>query len=60
MLPDEPHVRGNPVLSVHQTDIIYYGFNLTDYFYHEFALPGREPWPEVVRPIRFWASFLSS
>ncbi len=60
MMPDEPHLPGNPVLSVHQTDIIYYGFNLTDYFSHEFALPGREPWPEVVRPIRFWASFLSS
>ena len=21
---------------------------------HEFHLPGREPWPEDVRPIRFW------
>jgi hypothetical protein len=60
MMPDEPHLSGNPVLSVDQTDFIYYGFNLTDYFYHEFALPGREPWPEDMRPIRFWASFLSS
>jgi hypothetical protein len=54
MMPDEPHLPGNPVLSVHQTDIIYYGFNLADYLRHEFGLPGREKWPEVLRPIRFW------
>lgn len=54
MMPDAPHLRGNPVFSVHQTDIIYYGFNLADYLRHEFKLPGREPWPEEVRPIRFW------
>jgi hypothetical protein len=54
MLPDEPHLEGNPVFSVHQTDIIHYGFNLADYLRHEFDLPGREPWPERVRSIRFW------
>jgi hypothetical protein len=54
MMPDEPHLPGNPVLSVHQTDIIYYGFNLADYLRHEFGLPGREKWPEVLRPIPFW------
>ncbi len=54
MMPDEPHLVGNPVLSIHQTDIIHYGFNLADYLRHEFSLPGREPWPERVRPIRFW------
>jgi hypothetical protein len=54
MMPDEPHLDGNPVLSVHQTDIICYGFNLADYLRHEFGLPGREEWPKVVRPIRFW------
>lgn len=54
MMPDEPHLPGNPVFSVHQTDIIHYGFDLTDYLRHEFGLPGREPWPERVRPIRFW------
>src|SRR5205807_1712912 len=54
MLPDEPHLPGNPVLSVHQTDIIHYGFDLADYLRHEFHLPGRQPWPDVVRPIRFW------
>ncbi|HEY7326616.1 MAG TPA: SMI1/KNR4 family protein [Gemmataceae bacterium] len=54
MMPDEPHLPGNPVFSVHQTDIIYYGFDLADYLRHEFNLPCREPWPERVRPIRFW------
>ncbi len=54
MMPDEPHLPGNPVFSVHQTDIIHYGFDLADYLRSEFGLPGREPWPEQVRPIRFW------
>lgn len=54
MMPEEPHLPGNPVFSVHQTDVIYYGFDLADYIRHEFDLPGREPWPEQIRPIRFW------
>jgi hypothetical protein len=54
MIPDEPNRPGNPVLSVHQTDIIHYGFDLADYLRHEFDLPGREAWPEEARPIRFW------
>ncbi len=39
MMPNRPHEAGNPVLSIHQTDIIYYGFDLDDYFRHEFGLP---------------------
>ena len=54
MMPESPHLPGNPVFSVHQTDIIHYGFDLADYLRHEFLLPGREPWPDCVRPIRFW------
>ena len=54
MMPDEPHLPGNPVFSVHQTDIIRYGFNLADYLRHEFRLSGREPWPDELRSIRFW------
>jgi hypothetical protein len=54
MMPDEPQLSGNPVFSVHQTDIIHYGFDLVDYFRHEFHLPTREPWPQQVRAIRFW------
>jgi hypothetical protein len=54
MMPDDPRLERNPVFSVHQTDIIYYGYDLEDYLRHEFALPGRQPWPENLRPIRFW------
>lgn len=54
MMPDDPCSAGNPVFSVHQTDIIYYGFDLADYLRHEFHLDGREPWPAEIRPIRFW------
>jgi hypothetical protein len=58
-ISDEPHLPGNPVFSVHQTDIIYYGFNLEDYLRHEFNLGLRDAWPEEVRLIRFWTSTVS-
>lgn len=35
-LPSEPNEAGNPVFSVYQTDIIYYGANLEHYFNNEF------------------------
>ncbi|HEY2661073.1 MAG TPA: SMI1/KNR4 family protein [Caulobacteraceae bacterium] len=31
-LPTEPHEAGNPVFSIYQSDAIYYGANLADYF----------------------------
>jgi hypothetical protein len=54
MIPDEPHLPGNPVFSVDQTDIIYWGFDLADALRRTFRMAGREPWPEKIRPIRFW------
>jgi hypothetical protein len=54
MMPDRPHLNGNPVFSIYQTDIIYYGFDLDDYFRHEFSLPDRRPWPSKIRLIEFW------
>ena len=36
MMPSEPFTEGNPVFSVHQTDIIAYGVGLADYLTHEF------------------------
>ena len=48
---------GNPVFSLHQTDIIYYGVDLRDYLIHEFFARedvGVWPIPETVRRIRFW------
>lgn len=57
MIPDRPHQPGNPVFSVHQTDIIYYGADLRDYLIHEFltrADVGLWPIPDSVRKIEFW------
>lgn len=54
MMPDQPRSAGNPVFSVYQTDIIYYGFDLDDYLRHEFDLPGRRPWPSEIKRIEFW------
>ena len=57
MIPDRPFAAGNPVFSVHQTDIIYYGADLRDYFIHEFLADkqaGIWPIPDAVRRIDFW------
>ena len=37
-LPAGPTGAGHPVLSVHQTDIIYYGTDLVDYLHQEFGI----------------------
>jgi hypothetical protein len=54
MIPDEPQLPGNPVFSVHQTDIIVYSADLPNYLHIEFDLPGLVPHTEQIRPIRFW------
>lgn len=57
MMPAEPHLSGNPVFSVHQTDIIYYGVDLRDYLNHEFLARedvGVWPIPDDIRRIEFW------
>lgn len=54
MIADEPHEPGNPIFSVHQTDIIYYGLDLDDYFRNEFHFADRNEWTESPRAIRFW------
>lgn len=37
-IPDRPHESGNPIYSVYQTDVIYYGYDLASYFANEFKL----------------------
>lgn len=54
MMPDEPHLQGNPVFSVHQTDIIVYGPDLETYLRREFRLEGAPTEFENGAPIRFW------
>ena len=53
-LPEEPREPGNPVFSVYQADVIYYGADLTDYFEREFAGWDHRPWPDQIKYIRFW------
>ncbi len=53
-VPNVPHGNGNPVFSVHQTDIIYYGNDLADYFHREFRVPLPSWAARTPRPIRFW------
>jgi hypothetical protein len=58
----EPHAEGNPVLSVYQSDIIYYGNDLADYLLSEFHIeppPGfvRRP-NDQIRHIRIWSDLV--
>ncbi|MEW4370997.1 SMI1/KNR4 family protein [Paenibacillus kandeliae] len=54
-MPTEPHEVGNPVLSVHQTDVIPYGVDLEDYVQIEF---GDKLYTDMqfekIKHIRFW------
>jgi hypothetical protein len=54
-IPAEPHEPGNPVFSVHQSDIIFYGSNLQDYLEHEFSRPRPERIVGETKNIRFWS-----
>lgn len=54
MMPDEPHLPGNPVFSVHQTDIIVYGPDLETYLRLDFHLESRGMESQSPVPIRFW------
>ncbi|MEU9839365.1 hypothetical protein AB0C69_09115 [Actinomadura sp. NPDC048032] len=59
-LPAGRGTYGHPVLSMHQTDIIYYGIDLYDYIWQEFAgssLSIDANWtPPAV--VAFWRDFL--
>jgi hypothetical protein len=61
-IPGEPHLAGNPVFSAHQTDIIYYGSNLENYFINEFSPHEEQHLPEYaeVRKIRFWSQLVET
>jgi len=58
MIPSEPFEEGNPVFSVHQTDIIIYGIDLQDYLLGEFLLSKMKKMEKKERKsprkIRFW------
>lgn len=56
-LPAEPHEAGNPVFSVYQSDVIYYGGDLANYLAREFGDP-RPPLSRPTRHIRFWSDLV--
>lgn len=61
-LPAERGVSGHPVLSVHQTDIIYYGMDLLDYVHQEFSagsgMDRADPRWQPRATVRFWREFV--
>ena len=58
-LPEEPDEPGNPIFSVYQTDIIYYGVNLSNYLMLEFgSIPSGQAFQGSPRHIRFWSDLV--
>ncbi len=59
-LPSLPNEVGNPVFSVHQSDIIYYGNDLAEYFSKEFNFEIPEKFGKVLsaKEIIFWSDIV--
>lgn len=59
-IPSEPLDAGNPIFSIYQTDIIYYGENIESYMDIEFGIKNYEDmdWDRI-RKIRFWEDLQS-
>ncbi|PWW04894.1 hypothetical protein DFQ01_106179 [Paenibacillus cellulosilyticus] len=58
-IPETPAEAGNPILSVYQTDIIYYGENLYAYLMVEFGLKSYDEIDyDSIKPIRFWSDIM--
>jgi hypothetical protein len=56
-IPSDPDKEGNPVFSVHQMDIIYYGYDLATYFANEFHFALSDNFALLEEPqtkIEFW------
>ncbi|MEV0349326.1 hypothetical protein AB0H88_26415 [Nonomuraea sp. NPDC050680] len=59
-LPAGHSTHGHPVLSVYQTDIVFYGTDLADYITNEFSGTGQSISEDWITPplVRFWGDFL--
>ncbi|MEU3763528.1 hypothetical protein AB0E55_00605 [Amycolatopsis keratiniphila] len=58
-LPGIAGSTGYPVLSVYQTDIVYYGYDLRGYLRHDFCGQPLGPPPEGgPRHVEFWSRFV--
>jgi hypothetical protein len=62
-IPDVPADAGNPIFSVYQTDIIYYGRDLLEYLENEFGYyffgQSRYQITEPIRSIAFWSHLVA-
>jgi hypothetical protein len=59
-IPSNPLEKGNPIMSVHQTDIIYYGENLFSYFLVEFDFKEHKDIGfENIKRIPFWSDIIN-
>jgi len=59
-IPSEPQEAGNPIFSVYQTDIIYYGEDLLSYLQIEFGMKKYEDINfDSIKDIRFWSELQS-
>lgn len=57
-IPSKPQQAGNPVFSVYQMDIIYYGYDLASYFANEFKFELSDNFEILTEPtvkIDFWS-----
>jgi hypothetical protein len=60
-LPAGRGTFGHPVLSMWQTDIVYYGVDLIDYVHQEFGGPGMnrtDPRRDPQGSVAFWLDLL--
>jgi hypothetical protein len=58
-IPAQPSEAGNPVFSVYQTDIIYYGADLSRYIMTEFGeLPYAAAVENISKRIPFWSDLV--
>lgn len=57
---EEPHARGNPIISVWGTDIVYYGSDLATYIANEFFLKRDDrDFAKVPADVPFWLSIMT-
>ena len=58
-IPSEPLEENNPIFSIYQTDIIYYGENITKYLEIEFRMKKYQEIDfDVIKEIRFWSDIV--
>jgi hypothetical protein len=59
-IPSYPHEEGNPIFSIYQMDIVYYGCDLLFYLYKEFHITIPKDFNPIQDPkyIVFWSKYV--